>query len=229
MSQAFASAQKWGFMEQKEGQFKREEFAKALEGKKLPVLTLDNKWYRLLNKLSRESVKSLEDELNTLLKRQGKIHTETKEIKFHKKKLMNDIVTMVDELEQNHNPKLEKKIEDTKKLIDACNERLESYKDEMMELPGQIDRVNLKLMLMTMEYCYKELQENTADIREISDWVTEVRIQLKKQLVRKQELELQNHEIYTYMHDIFGADVVDMFDMQYNPEEKYPRKQSDDE
>lgn len=222
-------AQKWGFMERREGQFKREEFAKALEGKKLPVLTLDNKWYRLLNKLSRESVKSLEDELNTLLKRQGKIHTETKEIKFHKKKLMNDIVTMVDELEQERTPGLEKKIEDTKKLIDACNERLESYKDEMMELPGQIDRVNLQLMLMTMEYCYKELQENTSDIREITDWVTEMRIRLKKQLVRKQELELQNHEIYTYMHDIFGADVVDMFDMQYNPEEKYPRKQSDDE
>ncbi|MBQ7933626.1 MAG: hypothetical protein IJ327_02395 [Lachnospiraceae bacterium] len=216
-------------MEQKEGRFKREEFAKALEGKKLPVLTLDNKWYRLLNKLSRESVKSLEEELNTLLKRQGKIHTETKEIKFHKKKLMNDIVTMVDELEQNRSPKLEKKIEDTKKLIDACNERLESYKDEMMELPGQIDRVNLQLMLMTMEYCYKELQENTSNIKEITDWVTEVRIQLKKQLVRKQELEIQNHEIYSYMHDIFGADVVDMFDMQYNPEEKYPRKTSNDE
>ncbi|MBQ7926591.1 MAG: hypothetical protein IJ335_09920 [Lachnospiraceae bacterium] len=216
-------------MEHKEGQFKREEFAKALEGKKLPVLTLDNKWYRLLNKLSRESVKSLEEELNTLLKRQGKIHTETKEIKFHKKKLMNDIVTMVDELEQSRTPGLEKKIEDTKKLIDACNERLESYRDEMMELPGQIDQVNLKLMLMTMEYCYKELQENTSNIREISDWVTEVRIQLKKQLVRKQELELQNHEIYTYMHDIFGADVVDMFDMQYNPEEKFPRKQKDEE
>ena len=131
-------------MEHKEGQFKREEFAKALEGKKLPVLTLDNKWYRLLNKLSRESVKSLEEELNTLLKRQGKIHTETKEIKFHKKKLMNDIVTMVDELEQSRTPGLEKKIEDTKKLIDACNERLESYRDEMMELPGQIDQVNLK-------------------------------------------------------------------------------------
>ncbi len=216
-------------MSEKELQFRREEFAKALEGIKVPVLTLDNKWYRLLSKLSRESVKSYENELNALLKRQGKVNTETKEIRKHKKRLMGEIVTMVDELEQNPNPGLEKKIEDTKKLIDACNERLDSYKDEILELPGLIDAANLKLMQMTMEYCYKDLQENTRAAQEIDQWVTDIRIQLKKQLVRKQEMEYQNHEIYTYMHDIFGANVIELFDMKYNPGEKHPRKNNNEE
>ena len=26
------------------------------------------------------------------------------------------------------------------------------------------------------------------------------------------------------MHDIFGADVIELFDMKYNPEEKYKKK-----
>ena len=26
------------------------------------------------------------------------------------------------------------------------------------------------------------------------------------------------------MHDIFGADVIELFDMKYNPEEKYQKK-----
>ncbi len=216
-------------MAEKEMQFRREEFAKALEGTKVPVLTLDNKWYRLLSKLSRESVKSYEDELNALLKRQGKVNTETKEIRKHKKRLMGEIVTMVDELEQNPSKELEKKIEDTKKLIDACNERLESYKDEILELPKQIDAANMQLMLMTMEYCYKDLQANTQGAKDIDEWVTQVRIELKKQLVRKQEMEHQNHEIYTYMHDIFGAHVIELFDMKYNPGEKHPRKNSNEE
>ena len=56
-------------MQENQSEFKREVFAKALEGVNLPILTLDNKWYRLLSKLGRESVKSLEDELNSLLKR----------------------------------------------------------------------------------------------------------------------------------------------------------------
>ena len=38
-------------------------------------------------------------------------------------------------------------------------------------------------------------------------------------MVRKMEKEQQNHELYSYMHAIFGADVIDIFDMKYNPEE----------
>ena len=33
-----------------------------------------------------------------------------------------------------------------------------------------------------------------------------------------------NQELYTYMHNIFGADVIEIFDMKYNPSEKPIRK-----
>ena len=33
-------------------------------------------------------------------------------------------------------------------------------------------------------------------------------------------MELENHDLYAYMHDIFGAEVIDLFDMKYNPLEK---------
>ena len=36
----------------------------------------------------------------------------------------------------------------------------------------------------------------------------------------EQQMEQQNQEIYNYMHDIFGAEVVNLFDMKYNPEQK---------
>ena len=32
------------------------------------------------------------------------------------------------------------------------------------------------------------------------------------------------NKLYAYMHDIFGAEVLELFDMQYDPEEKYRRK-----
>ena len=59
-------------MKSKSGTFRQEAFAQALQGKKIPILTLDNKWYRLLDDDTRRSVKGLEDQLNSLLKRQGK-------------------------------------------------------------------------------------------------------------------------------------------------------------
>ena len=92
-----------------------------------------------------------------------------------------------------------------------------------MELPRQIERLNQKLMTATMEYCYAIMNENSEEIEEISAWVTGIRIELKKKLIKKQQMEQQNHEIYSYMHDVFGADVIELFDMKYNPEEQHPK------
>ena len=113
-----------------------------------------------------------------------------------------------------------KKIEDNKRLIEECNEKLEQYKDELLELPKEIERINFQLMMTTMEYCYQTMQKNMADIDATSDWVTQIRIELKKRLIRKQEMEKQNQDIYSYMHDIFGADIVNLFDLKYNPDER---------
>ncbi len=199
---------------------KKSQFENALYGKRLPILTLDNKGYRLLNKVGKAQVKPLETQLNDLLKRQGKINTESKDIRKLKKKLMSDIVAMVDEAEQKGNKAMEKEIEKSKQLVEKYNETLEQYKDEEMELPGEIEKVNVQLMLATMENCYDTLQKNTEDILEITKWVAQIRVELKKQLIRKQEMEQKNLEIYSYMNDLFGADVVDLFDMKYNPKEE---------
>ena len=106
--------------------------------------------------------------------------------------------------------------------MEECNERLEKYQDELLELPRQIEKLNHELMLKTMECCYTAMQENTEEIEKTAKWVAEIRVELKKRLVRKQEMEQQNHEIYSYMHDVFGAEVVNLFDMKYNPDEKHP-------
>ena len=197
----------------------RENFIRALEGKKIPILTLDNKWYQLLDGEDRKSVSGLEEQLNTLLKQQGKLNNEVKDIKRLKKKLMGEIVAVMDEAGQEADTGSSQKIEQNKKLVEECNERLGARQDELMDLPRQIDEANFALMLATMDCCYTAMQENMENIRETAQWVSEIRIELKKRLVRKQEMEQRNQAIYSYMHDVFGAEVIDIFDMQYNPEE----------
>lgn len=209
----------WGKLNEKQG--RRKSTGNVFSGasvKKIPVLTLDNKWYRLLTEENRTEVSALEEELNALLKRQGKLNAEIKDIKKLKKKLMNEIVSLADEAEQTPGQDLTEKMEQNKKLVEECNERLENYQDELMELPKEIGQVNFQLMLDTMGCCYDTMQENTAQIEEIAQWVAEIRVELKKRLIRKQEMEQQNHAIYSYMHDVFGAEVIEIFDMQYNPE-----------
>lgn len=204
-------------MKQWENGGRQEIFNQALQGKRIPILTLDNKWYQLLTKEAREEVSDLETQLNALLKQQGKLNSEVKSIKQLKKKLMGEIVSLMDETEQNGENS--QKIEQNKQFVEECNERLEGYQDELLELPRQIEQLNFQLMLATMDCCYATMQENTDGIQEIAQWVGEIRVELKKRLIRKQEMEQRNRAIYSYMHDVFGAEVIELFDMRYNPEE----------
>lgn len=193
-----------------------EVYKPALEGKKVPVLTLDHKWHRLFTQIdSNSEIKSLEKELNELLKRQGKINTETKDIKALKNKLMEEIRSSSMDAESVD----QEKIEENKKLVEDCNQKLEAYQDEALDLPNEINEINKKLMLATMEVCYDDIKEGTEEINEISQWIDEIRVELKKKVVRKQEKQQRIQDLYAYMHDIFGADVIEIFDMKYNPDE----------
>lgn len=186
----------------------------ALATKKIPVATLDNKWHKLFLKVDKtKEIEEAELELNDLLRHQGKINNEIKKIKAIKKNLMDEIVGLVDDNNQA-------KVEENKRLINECNDKLDGINDELMEMPKLIGEANKKLMVATMETCYDEIHENEKDINELTEWLAQIRIELKKNVVKKQEMEITNQEIYTYMHDIFGAEVLDLFDMKYNPMDK---------
>lgn len=205
-------------------------FEPALAGKKIPILTLDHKWYKLFTQKEYSSeIKRMESEMNQLLKRQAKVNEESREIKKLKKAKMDEIVVLADEMGKAPSKKLEKKMEECRATVTACNEKIEACEEEMLELPRQINRLNHKLMIATMEVCYHKLKKNTEELEEIDEWINGIRRELKKKVVRKQEKETMNHRLYSYMHDIFGADVIEIFDMKYNPEEKYGNKTEKDD
>ena len=208
----------------------REEIYKnALVGKKIPVLILDPKWHKLFSKTgTTDEIKALEKQLQELLKRQGKLNNENKDLKRIKNNLMDEIVVNMDGIESRTDEQTGKKLEENKRLINEVNDKLEKNEDELMELPREIDRVNKELMIVTMDLCYEKLKVNTEEIEEIAAWIREVRVSLKKNILKKQNKEVNNAELYAYMHDIFGHDVMELFDMKYEP--KLPSlKKSDNE
>lgn len=192
-----------------------EVFREALVGKKIPILTLDNQWHKLFTQTGdNEKIHNLQENLNNLLKRQGKLNTEVKSLTSFKKKLMKEIVSI---MELPDSAKKEKKMAENKRIIEESNQKLEEYNDELMELPRQIDEANFELMIATMHICYGMIQQNVQDIEGINKWVSDFRVQLKRKILLKQKKEIWNDEMYSYMHDIFGPDVIEMFDMKYNP------------
>lgn len=195
-----------------------EKFKEALKDKQIPVLTLDNKWHKLFGRSSAtKEIQRLEKELNNLLKRQGKLTNEIKDLKRIKNNLLTDIMSNMEGIEQDTDASVDKKLNDNKRLVNEVNEKVESHEDELLEIPHEIDRINRELMLKTMELCYDKLTQNTDEIEQIAEWIREMRVALKTNIIKKQDKEINNSELYGYMHNIFGRNVLELFDMRYEP------------
>lgn len=202
----------------------KESYKSALQGKNIPILTLDNKWHQLFTQTEMTpEISDLSDELNALVERDGKIRSETKDLKKVKKKLLGEIVPLRDKANKLGNaPGIEKEISERTRLINECNDKLDSHQDELLDLSKQIYDIDYQLMLETMKVCYERLHDNTEDIKALDEWIKRARIELKKNVIRLQESEMENYNLYSYMHQIFGPEVVDLFDMKYDPDKRHP-------
>ncbi len=202
---------------------KEDDYRSALEGKSIPILTLDNKWHQLFTQTEMTpEIEQLADELNALVERDGKLRSENKDIKRLKKKLLGEIVPLRDKATKSPSVAIEKEISERTRLINDCNERLSGREDELLDLSRQIYDVDYKLMLETMKVCYERLHDNTAEIKGLDEWISKVRIELKKNVIRLQETEMENYNLYSYMHQIFGPEVIEIFDVKYDPDKRHP-------
>ncbi len=191
----------------------RQDFKSALIGKTVPLLVLDQKWHRLFAVHGKtDEIKALETELNTLLTEQGKLNTRLKDLKRLKGKLLDEIVQSMEEDE--------KKLEENKRLVDEINEKIDECEEELVDIPFRLRETNDELMLCSMDYFYEKIRVNQSESTEIEEWINQVRIDLKKNIIRKQNRDINNREIYAYLHDIFGAEVIDIFDIKYDEESR---------
>lgn len=192
---------------------KQKDFKSALIGKTVPLLILDQKWHRLFAVHGKtDEIKALESKLHSLLSEQSKLNTRLKELKRLKGKLLDEIVQ---NMEEN-----EKKVEENKRFVDEINEKLDDCEEKLVDIPYQIRETNDELMLLSMDYFYEKIRINQKESIEIEEWINQVRIDLKKNIIRKQNRDINNREMYAYLHDVFGPEVIDIFDIKYDEDVK---------
>lgn len=216
------------------------DFKEVVQGRKIPICVLDQKWHKLFAlKGKPDEVVEKEKELNVLLQKQGKLNTENKDLKKVKSRLMENIVqNMEGTNEDKFDHVSSKMLDEDRRLIDEVNQQIEDNEDRLLELPREISRVNQELMVLTMDYCYEKLRINISEAKQINEWITQVRIDLKKNIIKKQNREINSRQIYAYMHDIFGAELMDVFDLENDdmdlsvlessPKKKAENKQEND-
>ena len=178
-----------------------------LKGKKIPILVLDQRWHKLFPGGEKPAeIQALEKELNELLKEQGKRVNTIKGLKTGKKKLMDAIVSGMNE--ENSDKKKEKQ----QKLLLETKERIETESEGLLDLPYEIKNANERLLVTGIRYCYDKWKNRSEELADLSDEIDIMREQLKAKVAYKVDLEESIDSTYSLMHAILGREVMNLFD-----------------
>ncbi len=196
------------------------DFDSVVKNKKLPILTLDTRWHELFPEdVKTPRIKELEQSVNSLLKKQGKMVNDIKDMKKLKNSLIKDIVVNMDIGTDLIGKAKEKKLDKNKQYIKELNDKIENAMDDLADIPYRIKEMNELLMAESMKIWHEQLNENKLAIAEIAGWIAKMREDLKLKILTKQDMETKNKLIYTYMHDIMGAGLMEVFDRENKPVE----------
>ena len=171
--------------------------------KNIPILTLDERWYHLINEKNKtDEIAYWEKQVNELLKKQGRINNDIKDIKKLKKQLINDVVENMEDDDSSRQK--QKRMSQNQRLIQESNDKIASLEDELLEVPRELARANEKLLTETLKACYDRMNANTEDIEVLDKWINATRVKLKKNILIKQDKETVNNNMCS--HDIIGPE-----------------------
>ncbi len=188
-------------------------FEKIFKGKKIPILTLDERWHELFPDYDKPAhIKEIEAKLNELIKQQGKLASDMKDMKALKNKLMQEIITHMDVNDSKIGKLKAKTLDRNQRYIKELSEKMNRTEDELIELPYQIKAINEQLIVESTKVCYERLNSNNKKVAEIALWVSKIRNELKEKILEKQDMEMKNTAIYSYMHDMLGPELLQGLD-----------------
>lgn len=196
---------------------KKVDFSNLSINIKLPIATLDARWHELFPEERKTyRIKELEQKVNQLLKNQGKLVNDIKDMRRLKKSLISDILVNMDIKNDILSKSKEKKLDQNKRFITELNERIDNASEELAELPYKIREANQELVLESIKNCYERIHENQERLKEITEWINKTREELKRKILERHDMEVSNKLIYTYMHDVLGSEAMDTIDLKYD-------------
>ncbi len=184
--------------------------------RKVHMLTLDSRWHELFDGIKKpKHIADLEKKLTKLLAEQGQLTNDFREYSLLKKKMMADIMeNMKDAFEDEDNHAINEMTK-SKKYIHDIKVKIEKMEERMVSLPNDIEAVNKELLTYTMQNCYMRMFHNKNELEELEVWIERVRQELKDKLVRQTEAKEEYDKLYSYMHDLVGYEIIEMYDKKY--------------
>ena len=103
-----------------------------------------------------DEIKYWEKKVNDLLKKQGQVTNDLKEVKKIKEQVIQDVVENMEE--DGNDFRRKKRMNKNQRLIHEAKDKIESLEDEEKEIPRQLAEANRKLLVETVKMCYAKIK-----------------------------------------------------------------------
>jgi len=189
---------------------------KVLRKNDISLLILDERW----NGLFADTPKSLEviyyeKALKELIKEDARINAESKEIQAIKKCCMDRIIRLTPEVFEKNNENARREMKACEAEIKRINGRMKKIEQELDEMPGRIREINLKLLEHTVNLVYLRIRKSQKRVRELEELIERTRLKLKEYIDEKEKLSQGDTDIYSYFHDLLGAEELERLDNEF--------------
>ena len=189
---------------------------KVLRKNDISLLILDERWNRLFANIPKTpAIERCEQKLRELLMEEAWLTAEQKEIAALKKKHMDNIMKLTTDVFEKNDENAKNDMKHSESEIKRINSRLNQIDGLLDNMPERIRQANLELLGETIEVVYFRIRYAQKRVEELEKLIEETRTKLKEYIEEKESLSQDDTDIYSYFHDLLGAEELEKLDRKY--------------
>ncbi len=179
---------------------------------RIPILTKDDTWLKLFGDVGDKHINSARKELESLFEKQRLLDTQLKEKSREKKRAMNKIIMLSDEINNNQLKEGTELLGQYQQEIHTLNDEIDNITFELEMMPKQIKDANLKLIKATIKLAYKQLAEWEEIFEPLNSEVEDLRNKLRELIEKKNDYEEKINITYRFLHGMLGSKEMEKLD-----------------
>lgn len=182
----------------------------------ISLLILDERWNRLFtNTQKTAAIERCEQKLRDLLKEQARLIAEQKEIAAAKKLYMDKIIKLTPDIFEKGDDSAKEEMKIAEREIKNINTRAKEIEYGLEKMPDRIKQANLELLEETVNVVYFKMRSGMKRVEELEKLIDETKAKLKEYIDEKEALSQDDTDIYSYFHDLLGAEEIEKLDKEF--------------
>ncbi|MBF8983392.1 hypothetical protein IZY60_07570 [Lutibacter sp. B2] len=187
----------------------------VIKRNKIDVLIYDDHWKKIFKDQATKAMKKNYKDLEKLCKEEQNAKRQIIICKNKKKKVMQEILELSNEVNNNKNESALHKLELARDQVLINNDQIDDYQFQIETLPKQIEKLNLELLEKSVNLAYEQVEKESKMINTLKDEIEKIRQKLYKAHEEKIVLEENEKKIYAYLHKTLGYEQTNKIDQEF--------------